>query len=541
GDPPPRVAEDMVTRPHPDLPPLHEVVTVPVFDRYARLISSAGYHRESQIFFDDRRRLFSDFAIPETPAPGDVARARDLLLDDLFVDFPFASVSDRAHAIAALILPFVRRMIAGPTPIHLVEAPSAGTGKTLIAECISLIFSGAPAPIMTISKQEDRVTDAITSLFQSGVQIACIDNISQRHGLDSANLAAAVTSETWSARQFHQQRMLVFPNDICWIATANNPDLSLELARRSIRIRIDSHLPRPWERDGFKHDPIKRWILENRSELVRSCLTLVAHWIAEGRPGTTRRLGSFESWSYVLGGILFAAQIPGFLENQTELYAAADNRSAEFSAFIEAWSQSEESAGARSSGDLAKFAVENNLLVESLGDASARSQSIRMGILLRENRDRVVNGFCIKMAIDGHSKAKLWALVRSISLEEGALNPAECAVCSEFDITQHTAEKSQLNLGLAECADSADRNTLYAGENFQPDNRTIGQPDTPSTRIGDIGENIPAHAAHSANIRKDDGNSAACLENAKNHHAAHTANGDDLDLSRLPDTEEDDA
>jgi hypothetical protein len=45
-----------------------------------------------------------------------------------------------------------------------------------------------------------------------------------------------------SDRLLGQTRMLVLPNRATWIATANNPQLSLEIARRCIRIRLD---PKP--------------------------------------------------------------------------------------------------------------------------------------------------------------------------------------------------------------------------------------------------------------------------------------------------------
>jgi len=58
-----------------------------------------------------------------------VARARALLVDELLVDFPFVKESDRAHAVAAILLPFLRRMIGGLAPIHLIEAPTKAPVK----------------------------------------------------------------------------------------------------------------------------------------------------------------------------------------------------------------------------------------------------------------------------------------------------------------------------------------------------------------------------------------------------------------------------
>jgi putative DNA primase/helicase len=61
--------------------------------------------------------------VPNEPSEADLVRARALILDDLLCDFPFVSDANRAHAVARFLLPFVRELISGPTPLHLIEAP----------------------------------------------------------------------------------------------------------------------------------------------------------------------------------------------------------------------------------------------------------------------------------------------------------------------------------------------------------------------------------------------------------------------------------
>jgi hypothetical protein len=68
------------------------------------------------------------------PTAADLDRARALIVDDLLIDFPFVSDPDRAHAVALFLLPFVRELIAGPTLLHLIEAPTMGSGKGLLAD-----------------------------------------------------------------------------------------------------------------------------------------------------------------------------------------------------------------------------------------------------------------------------------------------------------------------------------------------------------------------------------------------------------------------
>jgi DNA polymerase I-like protein with 3'-5' exonuclease and polymerase domains len=80
-----------------------------------------------------------------------------------------------------------------------------------------------------------------------------------------------------------------------------------------------------------------RWTLENRDKLIGAALTLINHWIAEGKPGADAHLGSFEEWSDVIGGILGCAGIPGFLDNLKEFYEDADAEGRDIRMFVQVW------------------------------------------------------------------------------------------------------------------------------------------------------------------------------------------------------------
>jgi hypothetical protein len=53
--------------------------------------------------------------------------------------------------------------------------------------------------------------------------------------LDSEGLAAVLTAEVWADRLLGQTRVVEVPNRALWLATANNPVVSRENARRSVR------------------------------------------------------------------------------------------------------------------------------------------------------------------------------------------------------------------------------------------------------------------------------------------------------------------
>lgn len=402
-------ARDMLVNPDPALPRLESLLRTPTFGKDAALITAPGYHRADALW------MFADQSldVPEVPIhPGEeqIARAKALLLDELLVDFPFVRDSDRAHAVAAILLPFLQRIVDGPTPIHLIEAPTHGSGKGLLASLISIVTTGSVAEGRTVPENEDEIRKMITAELIAGRPVILLDNLSEKRQLDSAALASVVTLPCWTDRLLGESRMLVLPNNALWLMTGNNPRLSGEMSRRCIRLRIDPRIDMPWLRAGFKHSMLAEWAKENRSALVHAALTLIQGWIAAGRPLHGTRLGSFESWSGIMGGVLGVAGIPGFLGNLNELYEAADTDGQMWREFTGAWweTYSEET---KKVSELNQFCEERDLMTSARGDGSARSQQTRLGKALGAKRDRVFNGLTIRRISQGkHKGAILYAL-----------------------------------------------------------------------------------------------------------------------------------
>jgi hypothetical protein len=403
GSPPIPIARAMRAVPHPDLPRVEEIVTVPFFDENLELVAAPGYHAASHVFLHSGVAVA---AIPENPTAEQAYAAVDYLTGELFCDFPFVSPSDQCHAVALLLLPFVRRAIHGATPMHLIEAPAAGSGKSLLADLVQLVFSGVAAATTT-GRDEEETRKKITSLLDRGERIIVMDNV--RGGLDSAQIASALTLTVWTDRALGTNRIVAAPNRAVWVFTGNNLDLSQELARRSVRVRIDAETDRPFERAGFKHDPIREWTLAHRPELIAAALTLIQYWKARGRVPGGKRLGSFEAWSACLGGIFAAAGFLGFLGNQDALYEESDAKSAEWKAFIEVWGR-ELGAGDFTARELVTFALEHNALDELLGDDSSRVQVIRLGKQLRRARDMTIRNWKLVSRHDDHGNRQLWKL-----------------------------------------------------------------------------------------------------------------------------------
>jgi hypothetical protein len=333
--PPPKLVSNLIAAPmiETPIPSLNRVVTAPVFTADGSLLIAPGYDEASGIYYLE---TFEVLPPPQQVTPEEVEAAVKYLDENLFADFPFAGAADRAHAFALLILPFVREMINGPTPLHLIEAAVRGAGKGLLTKACLIPSLGQGGICETPQPEDDaEMRKAITSALMENKGALIIDNANRK--LDSGALAAALTSNIWSDRVLGSNKTASTEVRLTFILTANNLEISSEMVRRSIPIRLAPDTDAPEDRTGFKHDILLEWIAENRAEIVKAVHTIALNWIANGKPDANITLGSYENWARVMGGILRTAGIPGFLQNRKELRERSDVERGARAAFCDEW------------------------------------------------------------------------------------------------------------------------------------------------------------------------------------------------------------
>ncbi|MBM3538528.1 MAG: ATPase [Alphaproteobacteria bacterium] len=407
--PPTAVIKSILATPDPGLPVLSGIVTTPVFGRGGTLLTESGYHPDARLFYRPTPG-FTVPTIPDCPTANDITQARSLLLDDLLGDFPFTSLAERAHAVSLLLLGFLRAMVDGPTPLHLIEKPAPGTGATLMVDAIATILTGSGASVMTEASDDEEWRKRVTAKLRQIPALLLIDNI--HHKLDSSALAAALTAPFWEDRILGVSEMTRLPIRCIWIVTGNNPEFSNEMARRLVRIRLDARVDQPWRREGFRHPDLMIWVRTNRARLVAACLILCRAWIAAGRPQGTRSIGSYESWAQTLGGVLEVAGIDGFLGNLDEMMEASDGEGAVWRSFVSAWWDRFGTAEV-STSDLYELAQVSEPPLP-LGFGNDRSQRIRLGKALGRMRDRMfrLRQAVVRIEASGtYQGAQRWRLV----------------------------------------------------------------------------------------------------------------------------------
>ncbi len=412
--PPTRVVKDMLAASFYPLPSLLSIVQTPVFAPDGSLHETPGYDAAGRTFYAPVAG-FTVRPVPAHPTSDDLKRARDLIIDDLLGEFPFVGDAERANTVALFLDPYVRNLIEGPTPLRLIEAPVPGSGKGLLADVVLRPAIGRGVSVMPAANDDDEWRKRVTAQLCLMPPAILIDNIVK--GLDSGSLSSALTATWWTDRRLGAHEMVRVPVRCVWLGTANNPTMSTELARRTVRIRLDPHMDRPWQRTGFRHEDLRTWVDDNRADLVWAALVLGRAWIADGAPLSSARLGSFERWAAVLGGILETAGIDGFLGNADEFYETADLEGAIWRQFVALWTEKhgEAEVGAADLFDLA-------LTVEGFdfGRGNERAQRTAFGISLTKQRDRVIGDYRI-VFVGTVRRAKRWRLIRT----RAAGNPFE--------------------------------------------------------------------------------------------------------------------
>lgn len=411
--PPKTLIEDMLADPICPLPRLSRIVSAPVFSQDGKLETTPGYSEISKNYFHNRNNLI----IPEIPVNPSADEIKDLksLLDDTISDFPFVSNSDKTNAISLFLLPFCRDMIQGATPLYCIEASQAGSGKGLLTDALLYPGTGGNISLTSPTNQDEEMRKRIITLLKEGKEVILLDNF---NNIDSPALAACISADTFSDRKLGKNETMSFNVRNIWVTTANNPTFSNEIARRTIRIRLEPATDKPWLRSNFKIDDLREYVKFNRSSFCYAALILIQSWITAGKPKPDiKPLGTFESWSYVIGGILQHAGYTDFMANALEFYETADIESEGWKALCHSWYEKHQSTQILTRDILS---LTQNIDSLSIYGKTDDSRLKSLGRMLSKNRNRIFDGYQINRQVI--RKQSCWYLKNMNKTESGVSN-----------------------------------------------------------------------------------------------------------------------
>jgi hypothetical protein len=185
--------------------PLDGIVEAPVLRPDGSILGTAGYDSTTRLFYAPDPNLRIP-VMPDRPTADHVDVAKETVLE-LIQDFPFVDQVSRANAFAALLTPIIKPAISKPTPLGAISATAAGTGKSLLAELVSISATGRPAEMLSAPQDQDEWRKQITTALINGASVIVFDNVSQR--LDSAELCKVLTADVWEPMSQYEFRFSV--------------------------------------------------------------------------------------------------------------------------------------------------------------------------------------------------------------------------------------------------------------------------------------------------------------------------------------------
>lgn len=295
----------------PGLRPLRGVIETPSLRPDGSVLDRPGYDYSTGYLYEPAQ-IFE--RVPEAPTLDDARAALQELLD-VFVDFPFEVAAGASVAVAALLSLLARPAIRGMVPAFLFDAASPGTGKGLLTDIISMVAIGREAGKQGISTDARNADEEIRKVLATcairGARLVCLDNIAPTTLFGGPSLELALTAGTLEGRILGKLDSFSIEWRAVVIGTGNNVRCTSDMRRRTLCARLVSRFENPSRRplESYRHPEragnLIGWVRDNRTRLVRSCLTLLRAFVLAGAPQSNAvLLGGFEPWDRLISGAI---------------------------------------------------------------------------------------------------------------------------------------------------------------------------------------------------------------------------------------------
>lgn len=291
-DPPARHAAvlfDSTSYPH--LPVLNGLARQPYLRPDGSLMMSAGYDPSTGMFgvFDAR-----EFSVLDTPNRTQ-AEASLVLLKSLLVEFSFASESDLAAALVAMLTASIRPSLTHAPMIH-VRAHMVGSGKSYLCELITAFATPQRGTPTTFPADDEECRKMLLAELLRAPAVVEFDNLTGDL-LAHKSLCTVLTSEFMSGRILGVSKTATVSTRTLFLSSGNNVGPVQDMTRRCISIRLAPDCETPAAR-SFTRPDLVREVLGERGRYVSAALTIVRAWIIAGRPkATCKSFAGYGDWS----------------------------------------------------------------------------------------------------------------------------------------------------------------------------------------------------------------------------------------------------
>lgn len=330
-DPPPRpisVLYDSLSYKH--LPVLKGLARQPFLRPDGTLVTESGYDPSTAIY-----GVFNphEFSIPALPTRQEAENALRVLETPL-AEFPFASPTDRAAALAACLTAAIRPVL--PTaPMFHAKAPVISSGKSYLNKVISGYASPQRAAPMTFPQDDEECRKVLHAEFMRSSAVIEFDNLTGDL-VPHKSLCASLTEENYTGRVLGLSKTISASTRVLFLSSGNNVSPVGDMTRRTVTINLDPACETPATR-VFKKPDLLADFLHERGGYVSAALTVIRAWVVAGRPKTEcKALGSYTVWSDLCRQSLLWLGLPDPATSVFEAMTEDPDREI-LGRFLEAW------------------------------------------------------------------------------------------------------------------------------------------------------------------------------------------------------------
>jgi putative DNA primase/helicase len=391
-------------------PPLSGVIGCPTLRPDGSLLAAEGYDLATGLV------LHLSIPIPplsECPTRADAERAL-ALIGGLLAEFPFANEASRAVALSMILTPVLRGAFP-VAPMHLINAPLPGSGKSYLADTASAIATGDRCAVLSAAPNPEETEKRLIGAALSGFPIIPIDNC--RDILQGDFLCQVTERPLLLLRRLGSSDQIRVANTFTVFANGNNVSVADDLVRRAISCVLDANMENP-EKRTFSGNPLAM-IQRNRGNYIAACLTIGRAYIAAGKPNPLTPLPSYERWSDLVRSALVWLGYTDPVETM-ESARGADPVRQDRARIFGAWRDEltvDERYLAADVADLAiaRFDYDGSFVRPALrtalldiavekGSGGTQIDARRLGIWLKKNENTVANGH--KLTVDRTDAAR---------------------------------------------------------------------------------------------------------------------------------------
>lgn len=258
------------------LPQLNGVARQPYFrETDGVLVTEAGYDKLSQRFgvFDARK-----FVTPEPTI--EAAHAALALLNELLIEFSYASPIDKSAVLSAIFTAVTRASYAYAPAFH-TKASTIGSGKTYQNELISAFAKPGLTQKMSYPTTSEEATKSILAQLLPAPAVIEFDDMATDwipHGIINRMLTAACITD----RILGFSKTATVSTRTLFLSSGNNVGPVRDLLRRVITINIDHRCATPATK-SYTGSPVEV-VHKDRGRYVAAVLTIILAWKANGSP-----------------------------------------------------------------------------------------------------------------------------------------------------------------------------------------------------------------------------------------------------------------